>query len=207
MTATMSVESGGVDLKHGEPCVHHSDRFPSLGSATSSQSSRPGETKEATARRNRACDSLVLGLFATLGLLTCAPSAYAQGNAGKVSGSFEGNLIIGVPLRAEGTITGDLAGTVTAVYFNFETRPDGTITAVGLHTLVTADGYIFTKDEIILHPTDDPAVVTSSSHLHIIGGTGKYDHATGLIKIVSGTGNFATGVLSLGFKGEVHLKQ
>jgi hypothetical protein len=207
MTATMRVETGVAGLKQDKAYLRASGRFPGLGSTKSRQSGRLRGIKGATTRWNGACASLMLGLLATLGLLTCAPSAHAQGKSGKVSGSFEGNLIFGVPLRSEGTITGDLAGTFTAVYFNFETRPDGTITAVGLHTFVTADGYIFTKDEIILHPTDDPAVVTSTSHLHIIGGTGQYDQATGLIKIVSGIGSFATGVLSLGFEGEVHLKQ
>src|SRR5262245_39288737 len=106
MTATMRVEIGVADLKQDKAYVRDSGRFPGLGGTKIRQSSRLRGIKRATTRWNGACTSLMLGLLATLGLLTCPPSAHAQGNSGKVSGSFEGNLIFGVPLRSEGTITG-----------------------------------------------------------------------------------------------------
>jgi hypothetical protein len=151
--------------------------------------------------------ALVLAVAASLGLLLSAAPARTEGNDGKVAGTVVGTLLPTDPLTAEGHVTGDLAGTWSAVYSDFETLPNGTITAVGMHMIVTANGTLFTVDDIVLHPTDEPGVVTSTSRLYIVGGTGRYDGAHGKLTIVSGSASFVSGEISLGYEGHVHLKQ
>ena len=80
-----------------------------------------------------------------------------------------------------GTVRGDLSGTFTAAYFDIAPQPDGVIHMHAHHTITRRSGTIMTSDDIRLLPDPDPAWVRPRSRLEVIGGTGAYEGATGLL--------------------------
>ena len=104
----------------------------------------------------------------------------------------------------EGTLLGDLAGGFSAEYFDIEQRGNGAIQMRAHHTITRSTGTIRTSDEILLLPDQDPAVGRPNSRLHVIGGTGAYDRATGLLH-THGQLNLVTLAGSLQYKGQVCL--
>jgi len=104
----------------------------------------------------------------------------------------------------EGTLQGDLAGGFSAQYFDIEQRGNGVIHMHAHHTITRSTGTIRTSDEILLLPDQDPAVGRPNSRLHVIGGTGAYDGATGLLH-THGQLNLVTLAGSLQYKGQICL--
>ena len=97
-----------------------------------------------------------------------------------------------------------LAGGFSAEYFDIEQRGNGAIHMRAHHTITRSTGTIRTSDEILLQPDQDPAVGRPNSRLHVIGGTGAYDGATGLLH-THGQLNLVTLAGSLQYKGQVCL--
>jgi hypothetical protein len=128
-----------------------------------------------------------------------------------VEGRFEGEFEFTGPGAgaAEGTVTGDLAGTFSAEYFNFESRGNGAIALNGVHTLVVgdpADGNVLvTFDEILLLPDLDPDKVHANARLYVDSeeGTGVYAGTTGLLHTGDGGVDLSTGELSIRYKGKI----
>jgi len=101
-----------------------------------------------------------------------------------------------------GTLEGDLSGGFSAEYFDVQQRGSGVIHMLAHHTITRSTGTIRTSDEILLLPDQDPAVGRPNSRLDVIGGTGAYDGATGLLH-THGQLNLATLAGSVQYRGEV----
>jgi hypothetical protein len=102
-----------------------------------------------------------------------------------------------------GTQTGDFPGTFHADYSNIRQGPGGPIKMDATHTLTTSDeDTLVTSDEILLIPQAEPDVVRANSRLYIVGGTGEFAGATGLLH-TSGTVNLDTLEGAIGFKGKI----
>jgi hypothetical protein len=102
----------------------------------------------------------------------------------------------------DGRVEGDLAGEFHAEYFDIEQRGAGVIKMRAHHTITSAAGMIRTSDEILLLPDQDPAVARPNSRLDVIGGTGVYAGATGLLH-THGRVDLATLGGAIEFKGQV----
>ena len=172
--------------------------------------------------RHRGC-SLGLGLAASF-LVACsdrqvtaplntanftasAEQLAAQTDCEHVSGAFvftRFQFTSQTTAVGEGTLQGDLAGGFSAEYFDIEQRGNGAIHMRAHHTITRSTGTIRTSDEILLLPDQDPAVGRPNSRLHVIGGTGAYDGATGLLH-THGQLNLVTLAGSLQYKGQVCL--
>jgi len=147
----------------------------------------------------------------------------AQSNCVHVQGRFEGVFGFtnppGTPSTgaAEGDVTGDLAGTFSALYDDFVFHSNGAIALHGEHTLAVgvadpaeidcdSQNCLFTDDAILLLPDPDPNKVRASSRLYIVGGTGLYEGATGLLHTGHGGVDFSQEEnLSIGYKGQICL--
>jgi hypothetical protein len=103
---------------------------------------------------------------------------------------------------AAGTLQGDLAGRFSAEYFDIQQRGSGVSHMLAHHTITRSTGTIRTSDEILLLPDQDPAVGRPNSRLDVIGGTGAYDGARGLLH-THGRLNLATLAGSLRYRGQV----
>ena len=101
-----------------------------------------------------------------------------------------------------GTLEGDLSGGFSAEYFDVQQRGSGVIHMLAHHTITRSTGTIRTSDEILLLPDQDPAVGRPNSRLDVIGGTGAYVGATGVLH-THGQLNLATLAGSLQYRGEV----
>ena len=101
-----------------------------------------------------------------------------------------------------GSVEGDLSGGFSAEYFDIQQRGSGVIHMLAHHTITRSTGTIRTSDEILLLPDQDPAVGRPNSRLDVIGGTGAYDGATGVLH-THGQLNLATLAGSLQYRGEV----
>ena len=140
---------------------------------------------------------------------TAVTHAYVDADAGArcehVTGEFVfSSLTFTSPTTAvgEGTQTGDFPGTFHADYSNIQQPPGGPIKMDATHTLTTPDGTLVTSDEILLIPQAEPDVVQANSRLHIVGETGKFAGATGLLHTY-GTVNLVTLEGAIGFKGKI----
>jgi hypothetical protein len=102
----------------------------------------------------------------------------------------------------EGTVAGELSGTFSAQYFDIQQRGSGVIEMHAHHTITRSSGTIRTSDVILLLPDQDPAVALPNSRLDIVGGTGAYDGAIGLLH-THGQVNLATLAGSIEFKGQI----
>jgi hypothetical protein len=103
---------------------------------------------------------------------------------------------------AEATISGDLTGTVTANYFNIEQSGEGATHGQAVHMITTASGTLVTMDEVMLLPPTEPGVSRPHSRLYIVGGTGAYEGATGLLK-TQGDVDLSSLEGSIAFKGRI----
>lgn len=101
-----------------------------------------------------------------------------------------------------GTLLGDLSGGFSAEYFDIQQRGSGVVHMLAHHTITRSTGTIRTSDEILLLPDQDPTVGRPNSRLEVIGGTGAYDGATGLLH-THGQLNLATLAGSLQYRGQV----
>ena len=110
----------------------------------------------------------------------------------------------------DGTITGDLAGTFAAVY-NLVPAPgntnDGLLRFDATHTITTVGGTVTTHDDILLR-TDADGITRPHSEITVVGGTGAYAGATGLLH-GAGALNLSTQPPggSIGFQGQLCVPQ
>jgi hypothetical protein len=118
--------------------------------------------------------------------------------------------------KASGDLTGSLAGTFSAEYFNFVFHDTVATSLNGRHAFFVGGpatgNVLLTFDKILLFP--DPANanrMTADSILEIVGGTGIYAGATGSLDTGNGGVDFTpdpsippgAGKLSIGYKGKV----
>ena len=157
--------------------------------------------------------SLALIALAALSLAAAVRPAHAgPKNCIHVSGTFLFDLFAFTGLTTaiqEGRVVGDLAGSTRADYFNIEQKGNagkgGVFHLNGMHTIVTSEGTLFTFDEIRLQfDQKNPLIARANSRLYIIGGTGKYEGATGVLH-THGELNVATLEGGIDFKGQICL--
>ena len=162
---------------------------------------------------------ITLVAFSFVGFLQ---PAQARSRCDRVEGRFEGVFMFtnatGAPVtgKASGALTGDLAGTFSAEYFNFVFHDTVATSLHGRHAFFvggpTAGNVLLTFDKILLFP--DPAnanKVTADSILEIVGGTGIYEGATGLLNTGDGGVDFSpdpsippgAGKLSIRYEGKI----
>lgn len=149
--------------------------------------------------------SLALAILTTAGIVGAANPAGARGNCENVTGEFVFSSLVftsATTAVGEGTATGDFPGTFHADYFNIRQRPGGPFKMDASHAITTAEGILVTSDEIRLIPQAEPGVVRANSRLHIVGETGKFEGATGLLHTF-GTVNLGTLEGAIGFKGKI----
>jgi hypothetical protein len=103
-----------------------------------------------------------------------------------------------------GVVRGDVNGTFHAQYWDIHTGADGVIDTLGSHVLTTPHGSLVTLDAIRLIPDSDPSsgFVRPDSRLRVVGGTGSYEGATGLLR-TSGRVNLSTLEGSIGYEGNL----
>ena len=153
--------------------------------------------------RNRV--SLALAILTSVCLVGAANPAAANGDCEHVTGEFVfRSFVFTSPTTAvgEGTATGDFPGTFHADYFNIQQGPGGPIKMDATHAITTDGGTLVTSDEILLIPQVEPGVARANSRLHIVGETGEFAGATGLLH-TSGTVNLGTLEGAIGFKGKI----
>lgn len=151
---------------------------------------------------------LTLAILTSVGLVGVAKPAGARGNCEHVAGEFVFSSLLftsATTAVGEGTATGDFPGTFHAEYFDIRQGAGGPIKANATHAITTAEGTLVTSDEIRLLPQADPGVVEANSRLHIVGETGKYEGATGLLH-THGEVNLVTLEGAIGFKGKICLE-
>ena len=161
---------------------------------------------------------IVLTLCCSLSVLQ---PAQAHARCDRVEGRFEGVFEFtnapGEPTtgKASGKLTGDLAGTFSAEYFNFVVFDKVATTLNGRHAFSVggsaAGNVLLTFDKILLFPDPTNAnKVTADSILEIVGGTGIYEGAIGSLDTGNGGVDFTpdpsiptgAGKLSIGYKGK-----
>jgi hypothetical protein len=153
--------------------------------------------------RNRV--SLALAILTSVCLVGAANPAAANGNCEHVTGEFVfSSLVFTSPTTAvgDGNVTGDFPGTFHADYSNIQQGPGGPIKMDATHAITTPEGTLVTSDEILLIPQVEPGVHRANSRLHIVGETGEFAGATGLLH-TSGTVNLDTLEGAIGFKGKI----
>ena len=99
-------------------------------------------------------------------------------------------------------MSGDVPGTFVAQYTVLKQHGNGSGVMSAQHTITTSGGSITTSDVIILRPDQNLAVVRPNSRVYVIGGTGAFANATGLLH-THGEVNLATLAGSIDFKGQV----
>jgi hypothetical protein len=152
--------------------------------------------------RNRV--SLALAILTSVCLVGAANPAAANGDCEHVTGKFAFTALTITPPTAvgDGNVTGDFPGTFHADYFNIQQGPGGLLKADATHAITTDGGTLVTSDEIILIPQGEAGVHRANSRLHIVGRTGRFAGATGLLH-TSGTVNLGTLEGAIGFKGKI----
>lgn len=142
-----------------------------------------------------------------LGLAGLIEPLHAKSNCSRVSGMFlfSSFTFTGpTTATAEATVTGDLAGTAHADYFNIEQAGDGAVHMDAVHIITTTGGTLVTSDRILLLPDNEPGWGRPNSQLRIVAGTGDYEDASGLLH-THGRVNLGTLEGSIDFKGRVCL--
>jgi hypothetical protein len=109
------------------------------------------------------------------------------------------------PTTGTGTIAGDLNGEISVVVG--EGGPSGADGHGALHyslahTITTADGTIFTQDEGAFGAIGAPSLYKANVRYTIVGGTGAYAGATGMLRS-HGFVDFGAGRISLRIAGRV----
>lgn len=138
--------------------------------------------------------TVALGTVAPLGSIAFAQSDNAEPHCVKVGGAFSTNFI--APDQTAGTATGDLKGALGVKVLGVVSGSVGNGKPVALkvqHFWVTETGdTLFTQDaEVTAYPSTSPSQPLLYSFVYeqgvkLIGGTGKYDGATGLVKAWGG---------------------
>ena len=109
------------------------------------------------------------------------------------------------PSTGTGTISGDLNGAISVVVG--EGAPSGADGHGALHyslahTITTADGTILTRDEGAFGAIGAPTLYKANVRYTIVGGTGSYAGATGMLRS-HGFVDFGAGTITLRIAGRV----
>jgi hypothetical protein len=140
---------------------------------------------------------LVLGLAP----FPVAAADRSQADCINVAGEFIGVL---TATGAAGVTTGDLAGSATSTVVEITTSGvsgDGTLHYRLVHVFVTAYGELHTEDEAVLTPIG-AGLLRVNDRLEVVGGTGIYENATGLLH-THGIADLNAGTLILRYEGRV----
>jgi len=110
-------------------------------------------------------------------------------------------------LCTEGTSTGDIRGGVGVAILGATSGPNGTTVYHVQHHWVTDSGdAIFLKDaSLTAFPTPDPNRVLADylNGVELMGGTGRFDGATGSFPSVFGAADLSLGQITLRYAGTV----
>lgn len=150
----------------------------------------------------------LMGFSLTPGFVTAAPVSKITPPCSQLSATFAFTLFqFTGPTTAigQGTVSsnGQVIGSFSANYFNIDQKGQGIIQLNGQHAITLADGTILTFDDIHLQSDqENPAVLQANSRLHIVGGTGAYAGATGVLH-THGAFNVVTLEGAIDFAGKV----
>ncbi|MFO1497918.1 MAG: hypothetical protein U1G07_05915 [Verrucomicrobiota bacterium] len=156
--------------------------------------------------------------FLAIGTATPLSSiAFAQGEATStqcenVSGAFSTNFIS--PDQTAGTATGDLKGAlgVKILSMTGEVGNGKPVTGKAQHFWVTETGDIVFTAEVLaeFYPSASPSLPTLyalvEQQVKIVGGTGRFDGASGILKVWGGA-DFAAGQAVGRYSGTICFKQ
>ena len=151
---------------------------------------------------------LLISLILAPTLVSAVPSNPITPPCSPLSGTFAFTLFqFTGPTTAigQGTVSrgGQNIGSFSASYFNIEQQGQGVIQLNGQHAITLGNDTLLTYDEIRLQSDNqNPAVMQASSRLYIVGGTGAYAGATGLLH-TGGAFNVGTLEGGIDFKGKV----
>jgi hypothetical protein len=142
-------------------------------------------------------------------LLLTTPLLFAQGVAPPrchaVSGAISTNFVD--PSDTLGTATGDFKGGLGVHVLSVTPGPNGTTVLHNHHHWVTeaGDTILFDDADAVLFPTPIPGLYAASytQGVKIIGGTGRFDHATGNLTTTYGAVDLTKGEVVLRYEGKV----
>jgi hypothetical protein len=150
---------------------------------------------------------------APIGSVALAQSQQAEPHCTQVSGAFSTNFI--APDQTAGTATGDLRGALGVKVLGVVSGSVGNGKPVALHVQhfwVTETGdTLFTKDAVVTaYPSTSPGqpLLYSFAYeqgIELIGGTGKFGSATGLLKAWGGI-DLGAGEVAGRYRGEICFK-
>jgi hypothetical protein len=165
------------------------------------------EDTEMTIRRATYIRSMVLAT-ALLALGASRPAvAKADGHCVKVGGGVLTNLID--PTDTLGTATGDLSGGLGITILQAPNPPGAGVYKVHHHWVTTTgDTLQFEDAYLTLYATGVNGVFLGEYNLPgilLIGGTGRYEHATGTLNVAFGAVDLNQGLLTLRYAGTVCL--
>jgi hypothetical protein len=133
-------------------------------------------------------------------VFAAAPALEAQSGCISVSGTIVGSFTSNTTVA--GTVSGGLAGSVSAVILDIQASGDGALHVQMQHTFTTSGGSeLRTMDQAVLSPTAPPEYRMDTLYT-ITGGTGKFANATGFLHN-HGDVNLSTGAVSLRYNGVI----
>jgi hypothetical protein len=119
-----------------------------------------------------------------------------QNVAGTISASFTSSTTVA------GTVTGGLAGTVSAVIVDIAQGGEGALHVTLTHAFTTGGGdQLFTQDVAVLSPIRPPLYRMDTVYT-IVGGTGAFTGASGKLHN-HGEVDLSAGTVSLRYHGRV----
>lgn len=131
--------------------------------------------------------------------------AEADGHCVQVGGGVLTNLID--PTDTLGTATGDLSGGLGITILQAPNPPGAGVYKVHHHWVTTTgDTLQFDDAYLTLYATAVNNVFLGEYNLpgvKLIGGTGRYDHASGLLNVAFGAVDFNQGLLTLRYAGTI----
>jgi len=147
-----------------------------------------------------------LRLALLLSVLGAVEPAHAQRNCGTVEGVFrftKFDFTSATTAYAEGSVTGDLAGSFVAHYFDISQSGDGVLQLNGSHTITTGGGTLRTLDRIHLQPDTEAGWYRPNSQLRIVEGSAPYAETTTGLLHTHGRVNPGTLEGSIEWKGRI----
>jgi hypothetical protein len=142
-------------------------------------------------------------------LLLANPAVFGQSNTSTpchaVSGAISTNFVD--PSDTLGTATGDFKGGLGVHVLSVTPGPNGTTVLHNHHHWVTeaGDTILFDDADAVLFPTPIPGLYAASytQGVKIIGGTGRFNHATGNLTTTYGAVDLTKGEVVLRYEGKV----
>jgi hypothetical protein len=122
-----------------------------------------------------------LGSFVAALLLALPLAGQTATHCSSIGGTMSTNLAVVDQATTMGTVTGDLKGAVAATILATTQNPDGTVSFVVQHHLVTESGdtLFFAQATAVSMPLSATRFAVLSYPVTIQGGTGKYANAKG----------------------------